>query len=122
MTFDDIPGFSEGHKRCMRVILDKAGEISRPFKVIPVVIAYEQPDGEIVVGVSDAMGARDSTRGHPDLMQALILGFKKAAVLEEPVVVLAIDAAKICVATSIEFANTDRKDVLTAAKAEKLLN
>lgn len=38
MTFDDIPGFSEGHKRCMRVILDKAGEISRPFKVIPVVI------------------------------------------------------------------------------------
>jgi hypothetical protein len=122
MTFDDIPGFSEGHKKCMRVILDTAAEIPRPFSVIPVVIAYEQPDGTIAVGVSDANDARDSTRGHPDLMQALVLGFKKSATMREPVVVLAVDAAKMCIATSIEFGDAVSKDVLTAAKAEKLLN
>ena len=105
----------------MRVVLDAASDLDKPFAVIPVVIAYEQARGKVAFAVSDANEARLQTKGHPDLVQALVIGFRKAAAMRQPVVVLAIDAAKLCVATSIEFdeANTG---VLTAGKAEKLLN
>lgn len=103
MTFDDLAGVSDGHRRCMRAILAKVKELRTPFCGLPVVVGHENDDGSVTTIVTEETDARARSALRPDMMQALEVGFRKASKLEAPVVVLAIDAAGMCVVTCIEF-------------------
>ena len=109
MTFEDHPGCSDGHRRCMRAIIAKAKEIRTPFRSRPVVVGHENDDGSVTTIVTNEADARARSAGRPDMMQALEVGFQKASKLENPVVVLAIDAAGMCVVTCIEFGSSGGK-------------
>jgi len=87
----------------MQAILAKAKEIRMPFGSLPVVVGQENDDGSVMTIVTDEADARARSAERPDIMQALGVGFRKASKLETPVVVLAIDAAGMCVVTCIEF-------------------
>jgi hypothetical protein len=119
MTFDDLPEFSAGQKRCMQDILVAARTIPQPFRSRPLVIACENDDGSISTRVTDEADAHSS--GRPDIVQAIDVALRRVATLQMPVIALAIDAAGMCAATCIECApelGTVLRDALSKVPAK----